>query len=447
MTIMCYHPGNVQGDMEKMVRKSKNELREKEAEVAKLKEGREHLVKTIEEMQEIIRRHDSDSTTTSKSITAMQAVSQASMERLAKLEAELSGKTEEVLNQKRALDTAWAEIAELKRAAAEVRAERDDVMKNKGQTESKIAEREALVRDLEQREAVLRATNKQLQDSLQRQMSDSSTREERLREEILDARKRWQDAISNRESLAAEVSQSTAPLLRQISNLQESIKTKTEAWQGIENSLLERALRAESLAESCSYKMKLIEEKYSAAAKLSEELSSRLHERDSKLQDLELASERWVRQEREFVDRLADLETRLATESTQRLNAQSAMREAKDALDNANKQAQLKLSMLNSEIEDLNKQLEANKPVLLEQERRIQSASKARSEQGALHEQNAVSNAMSSRNSSATVNNSYLSSEYNCVNSFVIYASADFVYCQMARCLLSVQIELANSWR
>lgn len=40
-------------------------------------------------------------------------------------------------------------------------------------------EKEMGLRDVEQREAVLRATNKQLQDNLQRSMNESSHREER----------------------------------------------------------------------------------------------------------------------------------------------------------------------------------------------------------------------------------------------------------------------------
>ena len=372
--------------MEKMIRKNKGEMREKDAEISKLKDGREQLVKTIEEMQEIIRRHDSDSTNTSKSISAMQAVSQASMERLAKLEAELSTKNEELTNQKRALDNAWSELADLKRANAEIRAERDSVIKSDGTKEGRILEQETLVRDLEQREAVLRATNKQLQDSLQRQMNDSTAREDRLREEISDARKRWQDAISNRESLASEVGQSTAPLLRQISALQESIKNKTEAWHGIESSLLERALRAESLSEASTYKMKAIEDKYSVVVKANDELTVKLRDQENQVHDLQLAAERWNRQEREYTERVVELESRLSAESTQRLNAQSAMRElesrmksemreAKDTLDAANKQSQSKISMLNSELDYLKEQVNSCKPLAQEESKILRKAS------------------------------------------------------------------------
>lgn len=408
--------------MEKMIRKCKNELREKDAEITKMKDGREQLVKTIEEMQEIIRRHDSDSTNTSKSISAMQAVSQASMERLAKLEAELATKSEEILNQKRVLDAAWSEATELKRAAAELRAERDNMKKHTGAKEEKIAEREAAMRDLEQREAVLRATNKQLQDSLQRQMADFSVREDRLREEILDARKRWQDAISNRESLAAEVGQSTAPLLKQISGLQESLKQKSEAWQGIESSLLERALRAESFAESSTYKMKLVEDKYINTSKANEELTAHLHEKDGKLQELLISSERWVRQEREFIERVADLESRLAAESTQRLNAQSAMREmeskvkterreSKEAVESANKQNQLKISMLSTELEYLKEQLDALKPMGSVDQISSKNITKVKSEQALSETKGSIGNGAARNSPAAGINNSYLPSK------------------------------------
>ena len=82
-------------------------------------------------------------------------------------------------------------------------------------------ETESSRRDIEQREAVLRATSKQLQDSLQRQMGEASVREERLREEVGEMRKRWQEAITSRETLASELGSATAPLLRQISSMQE----------------------------------------------------------------------------------------------------------------------------------------------------------------------------------------------------------------------------------
>ncbi len=73
------------------------------------------MVKAIEEMQELVKKHESEASNSSKTLGAMQAVSQASTEKFNRLEAEISSKTEEILSQRRALDNAWAENNELKR--------------------------------------------------------------------------------------------------------------------------------------------------------------------------------------------------------------------------------------------------------------------------------------------------------------------------------------------
>jgi TATA element modulatory factor len=98
---------------------------------------------------------------------------------------------------------------------------------------NRATETESFRRDLEQREAILRATNKQLQDSLQRQMNESNMREERMREELTETRRRWQEAITSREALASEVGGATTPLLRQITALQETLRVKTDNWQKV----------------------------------------------------------------------------------------------------------------------------------------------------------------------------------------------------------------------
>ena len=152
------------------MRKTKGEVKAKEGEIAKLKERQAELVKAIEEMQDLVRKNESEASSATKSLSAMQAVSQASTDKLARLEAEIATKVDEIASQRRALDGAWAETNELKRTVAELRADRDDLRRQIGEGTSRVMETESSRRDIEQREAVLRATNKQLQDSLQRQV-------------------------------------------------------------------------------------------------------------------------------------------------------------------------------------------------------------------------------------------------------------------------------------
>jgi len=58
----------------------------------------------------------------------------------------------------------------------------------------------------------------------------SGLREDAVRQELADMRKRWQDAVSRTETLAADMHESTAPLLRQIKALQEEARVRATAW-------------------------------------------------------------------------------------------------------------------------------------------------------------------------------------------------------------------------
>ncbi|CAE7668679.1 LAMB1, partial [Symbiodinium microadriaticum] len=176
---------SLQSDMEKNVRNSRKEVREKEAEIAKLKEVRDQYVKTIEEMQDVIRQNEAAAVSSQKQMSVMQAVSQASQDKITKLEADIQSMAEEIASQRRAMESAWNENSELKRKVTDLKAEKEDLRGQLGMGASKANETESFRRDLEQREAILRATNKQLQ-------------------ELNETRRRWQEAITSREALASE---------------------------------------------------------------------------------------------------------------------------------------------------------------------------------------------------------------------------------------------------
>ena len=115
--------------------------------------------------------------------------------------------------------------------------------------------------DFEQRESVLTATNKQLQAALTRANFEAGLREDSLRAELGDMRKRWQDAVSRTESLAADMHESTSPLLRQIKALQEEARGKAGVWASTEEALTERARTAEGSAREAEAGRGLLMEK------------------------------------------------------------------------------------------------------------------------------------------------------------------------------------------
>ena len=244
-----------------------------------------------------------------------------------KLEAEINTKNEEFASQRRALENTWNEINELKRIIAELKAERDDLRKRIGEGTSKVMETESSRRDIEQREAVLRATNKQLQDSLQRQMQESSQREDRLHNELNAMRQRWQEAISGREAMASELGQATAPLLRQISALQDSIRLKNEQWQNLESSLSERALRAENSFELAEHKRLLIEEKLVTLSSSYNMINSKVSDYQNQLQNNEVIIERLKKREMGWNEEKSEIDSKYAMEVAQKHSLQSSLRE------------------------------------------------------------------------------------------------------------------------
>lgn len=349
-----------QGENEKLIRQLKKDLKERGDEVGKLKESKEQFVKAIEEMQEVIRKNEAEINNTSKSMAAMAAVNQASNEKMMRLEAEINSRSEELVSQRKALEVAWSESNEAKRVLVEVRAERDELKRQLGEGNSKFMETESSRRDVEQREAILKATSKQLQDSLQRQQSDFSTREERLREEANEMRKRWQEAISSRESLATELASSTAPLLRQISSLQDSIRSKSESWQNMEASLTERAFKAEKAAEAAEKKRTTSEEQLISLKDQLELTIARLDEHKEKLLAIEGQHSQLQKASAAASDQVRELQSQLYFEIGQKQNLQTLlheveikknieMQEMKATLEDSVMKAEVRISQLQSE--------------------------------------------------------------------------------------------------
>ena len=107
-------------------------------------------------------------------------------------------------------------------------------------------------RELAMREAMLQATLRQAEDSLARQQHEASLREDALRGEIADMRRRWQDATQRSEGIAADLHESTKPLVSQIRALQEDARVRATGWAAAEAALSDRAALAEDVARNAT---------------------------------------------------------------------------------------------------------------------------------------------------------------------------------------------------
>ena len=131
-------------------------------------------------------------------------------------------------------------------------------------------------------------------------------------------RKRWQEAVSSRETLASELGSATAPLLRQISSMQEAMRVKQESWQSVESSLSERALRAESAAEMADHRKALLEEQVIEMKQQLGLLGGRLSEAQATLSANEGVAEKLRKLEHTSAEKMAELESRCALEAGQK---------------------------------------------------------------------------------------------------------------------------------
>ena len=87
---------------------------------------------------------------------------------------------------------AWAAEKEQKRALHSVRAEKEALGARLCEGEALISGVEARAQELATREHLLQATQRKLEDALTRARHEASLREDALRAEVADMRRRWQ---------------------------------------------------------------------------------------------------------------------------------------------------------------------------------------------------------------------------------------------------------------
>ncbi|EJK68131.1 hypothetical protein THAOC_10720 [Thalassiosira oceanica] len=76
-----------------------------------------------------------------------------------------------------------------------------------------------------------------LESKLRTSEREANVREDALRHEVSELRKRWQDAVRRAEDLSMDVQQSTAPLLRQLESTERQNRTRSAAWAELETKL------------------------------------------------------------------------------------------------------------------------------------------------------------------------------------------------------------------
>jgi hypothetical protein len=312
-----------QADMEKAVRSAKSEARELRTLLEETTLSKDDGLERISALEELL------AGTKEALSSARQGEHQAE-----KLESELRQVRDESERRQATIISMEQQQKELKLKVKDLQTELEEARKgaaveSEHERKKLMKEQQQLVKDLEN---TIRVTER-----------EAAMREDALRHEVEELRKRWQDSVRRADSLAIDIQSSTAPLLRQLDSLNKQNRTRATASAELETQLRseleENVILNEKLVkERNDWKTKFsrvermykeLEEETKRVKKSIEEKQSRGEKLERELQQMEEDSvkmkEQWAEVERianEGVSRVRSEMTRTVVESEERYRAQ-----------------------------------------------------------------------------------------------------------------------------
>lgn len=206
-----------QADMERAVRTAKGEARKYRESLEDETSAKEQALEKITDLQTELK------STKDRLAAARRGESQAS-----KLENELQSAKEEA-------ERKASTILSLEQQVKELKGEAKDLM-----THLEAAEKGAAIQSEREQKKVRKEQSHLVYDfeaKLRTSEKEAAVREDALRLEVSELRKRWQDAVRRADSLSMDVQSSTAPLMRQLESMERQNRARAAAWTELENKL------------------------------------------------------------------------------------------------------------------------------------------------------------------------------------------------------------------
>jgi chromosome segregation ATPase len=206
-----------QSEMEKAVRSAKAETRELSAVLEEETSKKEKALEKISNLETELKKIKDELA------SARRGESQAT-----KLENDLVQLKEEADRKEAANLSLQQQVKELKAESKELRKEMETAQKG-----ALLESRRESTKLKKEHEDVL----SELEVKLRTVERDASIREDALRQEVDELRKRWQDAVRRADSLSLDVQNSTAPLLRQLESMERQNRARAAGWAELETKL------------------------------------------------------------------------------------------------------------------------------------------------------------------------------------------------------------------
>jgi chromosome segregation ATPase len=140
-----------------------------------------------------------------------------------------------------------------------------------------------------------------LENKLRNSEREAGVREDALRHEVAELRKRWQDAVRRADSLSMDSQSSTAPLLRQLDSIHRQNRARASAWAELETKLRSELEENVIANEKLSRERSDLKTKCSRLERTANELEGELKATRSSLEDKSIRV-------KQLEEKLADME-------------------------------------------------------------------------------------------------------------------------------------------
>mmetsp|Transcript_20121 Transcript_20121/g.36519 ORF Transcript_20121/g.36519 Transcript_20121/m.36519 type:complete len:659 (+) Transcript_20121:388-2364(+) len=234
------------------VSKSADEAGAQSEVIAALREEGEKLAHKQSEMEKAVRAAKVETRDLREQLEAETASKDKALEKIASLEAELKQTKDDLASARKGesqvvkLDAELLSLKEecqrkatanlsLEQQVKELKAENKEL-----RTEVEQARRGAELEKQDESKKLKKEHNDLLSDlenKLRASEREANMREDALRHEVTEIRKRWQDAVRRADALSMDVQQSTAPLLRQLESLERQSRARAATWAELETKL------------------------------------------------------------------------------------------------------------------------------------------------------------------------------------------------------------------
>jgi len=326
-----------------------------EAAEAKLKSGassgaedsakQEQIIKALREegqalamkqaaMEQAVRAAKGESRQMAEQLDDEAAQKEQALEKISKLEMELKITKESLSAARKGESQAGKLESDLLAARSDAESKANTILSLQQQIKELAAESKELKTEIQNTRKAAAHEAQQEKSSLRREHNDLITdleiklrttereagvREDALRHEVAELRKRWQDAVRRADALSMDIQSSTAPLLRQLESMERQNRARAANWAELEgrlrNELEESVIQNENLNKDRSeFKAKISrlerlvkerDDELTVSRKKIEDQTVKIEKLESQLAKLE--SEAVKRQEEyEKVERLAN---------------------------------------------------------------------------------------------------------------------------------------------